>query len=161
MRGLKKDKSPGVDNITAEEIQAAGQVVVDALYVLCHRIWDEEHFPQDWKKAVIAPLHKKNDKLCCDNYRGISLLSHCEVMAKVILQRIQRRTEEILSEAQAGFRVKRSTIDQLFTLQLLAEKYVEFGKFLYVCYVDFHKAFDNVWRTGLWRVMKFLVMMKN
>jgi len=74
IQGLKKDKSPGVDNITAEEIQAAGQVGVDALYVLCHRIWDEELFPQAWKKAVIVPLHKKNDKFCCDNYRGISLL---------------------------------------------------------------------------------------
>jgi len=33
---------------------------------------------QDWKKAVIVTLHKKNDRLCCDNYRGISLLPHCE-----------------------------------------------------------------------------------
>ena len=114
---LKKDKSPGMDNITAEEIQAAGQAGVEVLYHLCLRIWEEESFPQDWRKAVIVPLHKKNDTLCCDNYRGISLLSHCEkVMAKVILQRIQRRTEEILSVAQAGFRAKRSTIDQLFTL---------------------------------------------
>ena len=84
-------------------------------------------------------------------------MSHCEkVMAKVILQRIQCRTDETLSEAQAGFRVKRSTIDQLFTLRLLAEKYVDFGKFLNVCYVDFQKAFDSVWRTGFWRVARFL-----
>jgi len=106
---------------------------------------------------VIVPLDKKNDRLCCDNYRGISLLPHCEkVIAKVMLQRIQRRTEDILSEAQAGFRAKRSTIDQLLTLRRLAETYVEFGKYLYVCYVDFQKAFDCVWRIGLWSVMRFL-----
>ena len=64
VQGLKKNKSPGVDNIIAEEIQAAGQTGVDALYELCSRIWDEESFPQDWKKAVIVPLHKKNDRLC-------------------------------------------------------------------------------------------------
>jgi len=34
-------------------------------------------------------------------------------MASVILQRIRQRTEEILSEAQGGFRPGRSTIDQL------------------------------------------------
>ena len=63
---------------------------------------------------------------------------HCEkLMAKIILQMIQRRTEEIPTEAQAGFRVKWSTTDQLFTLWLLAEKYVECRKFLYICYVDF------------------------
>jgi len=44
--------------------------------------------------------------LSCDNYRGVSLLSHCgKVMTSVILQRIRQRTDEILSEAQAGFRV--------------------------------------------------------
>jgi len=83
------------------------------------------------------------------------LLPHCEkVMASVILQR--QRTEEILSEAQAGFRPGRSTIDELFTLRRLTEMYIEYGKYLYVCYIDFQKAFGSVWRIGLWRVMWFL-----
>jgi len=57
-----------------------------------------------------------------DNYRGISLLFHCKkVMANVILQRIKQSTEEILSEAQAGFRAGHSTTDHLFTLRRLAE----------------------------------------
>jgi len=49
-------------------------------------------------------------------------------MTSVILQRIRQRTDEILSEAQAGFRAGRSTIDQLFTLRHLAETYSEFGR---------------------------------
>ena len=65
-------------------------------------------------------------------------------------------TEEILSEAQAGFRRNRNTIDQIFTLGQLAEKYEEFGKELYVCYIDFRKAFDSIWRKGLWNVMRHL-----
>ena len=45
-------------------------------------------------------------------------------------------------------------IDQIFTLRQIAEKYVEFWKdHLYVCYVDFRKAFDCVWRDGLLVVM--------
>ena len=60
----------------------------------------------------------------CDNYRGVSLLPHCEkVMASVILQIIRQRTEEF-SEAQAGFRPGRSTIVQLFTLRFLTEMYI-------------------------------------
>jgi len=77
-------------------------------------------------------------------------------MTSVILQRMRQRTDEILSEAQAGFRAGRSTIDQLFTLRRLAETYSEFSRYLHVCYVEFQKAFDSVWRTGLWRVMRFL-----
>jgi len=37
---LKKRKSPGVDNIPAEEIQAAGSVGVDILFELCRQIWN-------------------------------------------------------------------------------------------------------------------------
>ena len=59
-----------------------------------------------------------------------------------------------MSEAQAGFRKGRSTIDQIFTLQQLAEKYEEFGKALFVCYIDFKKAFDSVWKKGLWKTMR-------
>ena len=53
-------------------------------------------------------------------------------MASVIMQRVRNKTEGILSEAQAGFRVKRSTIDQIFTSRRLAEKYYEFGKHSYI-----------------------------
>ena len=157
IRRLKSGKAPGIDMISAEEIVAAGEKGTDALFSLCQKIWQEERFPDDWKHSVIIPIHKKKDKLQCDNYRGISLLCHSQkLMASVLLGRIKSRTEEVLTEAQAGFRPGRSTIDQLFTLRLLAEKYYEFGKNLYICYVDFQKAFDSVWRKGLWQVMRHL-----
>jgi len=52
------------------------------------------------------------------------------------------------------FEVLCNTDDQIFTLRQIAEKYEEYGKELYVCYIDFLKAFDSVWRKGLWRVMR-------
>jgi len=72
-----------------------------------------EKIPTVVKKAITVPLYKnKKDKLSCDDYIGISLLSHCEkVMTSILFERIKQRTEEILSEAQAGFRPGRSTID--------------------------------------------------
>jgi len=72
------------------------------------------------------------------------------------LDRLRSKTEEILSEEQAGFRASRSTIDQIFTLRQLAEKYTEFSKQLYICFVDFRKAFDSIWREGLWQVLRHL-----
>jgi len=79
-------------------------------------VWDQEIISSDWKK----------DRLDCSNYRGISLLCHCsKIFSSIILQRIKKRTD---AQAQAGFRSTRSTIDQIFTLRQLAEKYQEFGK---------------------------------
>ena len=102
------------------------------------------------------PIFKKKDITECDNYRGISLLCPSEkIFASVLQQRIKARTEEIMSEAQTCFRSGRSTIDQLYTLQSMTEKYLEHGTDLYVCYIDFRKAFDSMWREGLWKVMRF------
>jgi len=155
---LKNRKAPGIDNITAEEIQAATEGSgLQIIYQLCKRVWDEETFPEEWRKAVIVPIYKKKDKLDCNNYRGVSLLCHSsKIVTSIIMERIKRRTEEILSEEQAGFRASRSTIDQIFTLRQLAEKYVDFSRELFVCYIDFRKAFDSVWRKGLWKVMRRL-----
>ena len=145
-----------MDNITVEEVQAATQGTgMTILHKLCQAIWEQEKLPSDWKRSVIIPIPKKKDKLDCSNYRGISLLCHSsKVFSSILLRRIKNRTEEILSEAQAGFRANRSTIDQIFVLRQLAEQYEEFGRELYVCYIDFKKAFDSVWRKGLWRVMR-------
>lgn len=95
---------------------------MELLLKLCQRCWREERFPQLWTKSVVVPIHKKKDKLSCDNYnyRGVSLLSHCgKVMTSIILQRIRLRTEEILSEAQAGFRA--GQVVALLTSCLLLE----------------------------------------
>ena len=37
---------------------------------------------------------------------------------------------------------------------LVAEMYEDFGKKLYVGYIDFRKAFHIVWRKGLWGTMQ-------
>ena len=90
-------------------------------------------------------IFKNKDSTECDNYIGISLLCHSEkIFASDLLQKIKARTEEILSEVQAGFRSGRSTIHQLYTLRSIAEKYLEHGTDLYACYIDIDKAFHSV-----------------
>ena len=130
IRKLKPRKSPGLDNISAEELQTATEGVgLQFIYRPCREIWEDEIFPADWKRALIVPIHKKKDKLDCNNYRGISLLCHCsKIFTSILLDRLRSKTEEILSEEQASFRASRSTIDQIFTLRQLAEKYAEFSK---------------------------------
>ena len=155
---LKMHKTPGIDNITAEEIKAATEGAgLEVIYQLCLRIWEEETFPEEWRRAIIVPIFKKKDRLDCKNYRGISLLCHCsKIFTSVLMDRIRNRTEEILSEEQAGFRSARSTIDQIFTLRQMTEKYADFSRDLFICYIDFRKAFDSIWRKGLWRVLRYM-----
>ena len=54
------------------------------LYV---KIWEDVEVPQDFKDALIVHIYKrKGDRACCDNHRGISLLSIAgKVLGRVIL----------------------------------------------------------------------------
>ena len=57
----------------------------------------------------------------------------------------------LISYNQAGFRKGHTTIDNIFVLHGLISLYQSFGKKLFCTFVDFRKAFDTVWRMGLWK----------
>jgi len=75
-------------------------------------------------------------------------------MLKVILNRLKPRAEEIIAEEQAGFRLNRSTTEQIFNLRVLCEKYSQHQQKLYHILIDFKKAFDRVWQDALWASIK-------
>jgi hypothetical protein len=57
-----------------------------------------------------------------------------------------------IPNAQAGFRVGYSTTDNIFCLHVLIDIYIYVvWEKLYCTFIDFKKAFDTVWRLGLWQ----------
>ena len=60
----------------------------------------------------------------------------------------------IIAEEQAGFRPGRSTTEQIFSLRILCERYLQHQQDLFHVFVDFKKAFDRVWHAALWSTMK-------
>ena len=111
--------------------------------------------PEDWKKQLLIPLHKKGSKKDCDNYRGIALLSiPSKVFSRAILNRPKPHAKHLLQENQCGFRSGRGCLDHLFTLRMLMEKSREFCQPLYLCFVDLRKAYDSVNRSALWCVLQ-------
>ena len=82
---LKRNRAPGLDNVQVELWQIADDCVHDWLVDMVQKIWREESMPDDWKIGVIIPIHKKQDRADCNNYRGISLLSvGYKLLAKVL-----------------------------------------------------------------------------
>ena len=74
-------------------------------------------------------------------------------MLQIILNRLQHYTEEFISEEQAGFRIGRSTSEQIFNLRVISESYYQHSKPLYQVFIDLKKAFDRIWHNALWSVM--------
>jgi hypothetical protein len=72
---LKRYKSPGVDQIPAELLQAGGGTLRSEIHKLIKLIWNKEELPHQLEESIVVPIHKKCYKTDCSNYRGISLLS--------------------------------------------------------------------------------------
>jgi hypothetical protein len=49
--------------------------LLSAHHGLINSIWNNEELLDEWKKSIIVPIHKKGDKIDCNNYHRISLLS--------------------------------------------------------------------------------------
>jgi hypothetical protein len=67
---LKSHKSPGIDQIPAEFIQAGGGTIRYDIHKLIISIWNKEKLPEKLE-SIIVPIYKKGDRTDCVNYRGI------------------------------------------------------------------------------------------
>ena len=111
-----------------------------------------EYFPKIWATGKITPVFKKGDITDPNNYRGITILSClCKLFTKVMNERLNRWAEEekILTDTQYGFRKNRGTTDCLFILKGLVDIVFSRGMKLYVCFVDYQKAYDLLDRSCL------------
>jgi len=72
---LKNNKAPGDDIIGAELIIEGEELIVNEMWELIKKIWQQEQIPEEWKIAVVCPIYKKGNPEDCHNYRGISLLN--------------------------------------------------------------------------------------
>ena len=75
-------------------------------------------------------------------------------MLKIIPNRLKPQAEKIFAEEQASFRAGRSTIEQIFNLIIICQKYLRHHQDLYYVYIVFKKTFDRVWHAALWATMK-------
>ena len=108
-------------------------------------IRETSEWPVEWTFSTFIPLPKKGDLKQCANYRAIALVSHAsKILLRIMLERIRVKTETEIAEEQAGFRQGRGTRDQITNLRILMHKAREHQQPLYMCFVDFKKAFDSV-----------------
>ena len=158
IRALKSGKAGGLDEVCGEFLKNAEEIAVPFMTKLFNNLYDKSYFPIDWCKAVIVPILKKGSATNPDNYRGISLLS---IVSKVFTSIINKRLynwceiHKKLSFEQAAFRKTFSTTDHIFTLSTIIRSKLcgqNSGK-VYACFVDYHKAYDQVDRQSLWNVL--------
>ena len=147
LSNLQPDKATGPDMIPARLLKQLSTEIAPALALVFQSSLDCGRVPRDWTMAHVVPVFKKGDKSAASNYRPVSLTSICsKALEHILHSNIMDHLEEhnILTDAQHGFRCKRSCETQLIaTIQELARGLSE-GRQLDVILLDFAKAFDKV-----------------
>jgi hypothetical protein len=164
IRSKKGKTAPGHDGVNMEIVKKYQRFLYIPLMKLFNHILTTGVYPRDWSLAIIHPLFKNSGAPSNpDNYRGISLLPCIsKIFTKIIANRLLKwaTNANILSEFQAGFRPKHSTIDQLYVLQSIVEARLRRKQPTYCAMIDFRKAFDRVNRQGLYFVLAKLGLSK-
>lgn len=154
IRKLKKDKAPGYDNIVNEYIKSTKYILCHLYVKFLNRILDTGQIPEEWLVGVIIPLYKNKGSMDDpNNYRGITLLSCLgKLFTSILNERLTLFSNScnIVKETQAGFREGYSTVDHIFLIKNIIDLFLWKKKFVFCLFIDYKKAFDTVWRDGLW-----------
>ena len=75
-------------------------------------------------------------------------------MLRILQARLQQYMNHELPDVQAGFRKGRRTKDQIANICRIIKKAREFRKNIYLCFIDYAKAFDCVDHNKLWKILK-------
>ena len=77
-------------------------------------------------------------------------------MLKILQARFQQYVNRELPDVQAGFRKGRGTRDQTANICWIIKKAREFQENIYLCFLDYAKAFECVDHNKLWKILKKL-----
>ena len=156
LHNLKSGKSPGPDGVPNDLLKQLSETGKRLLLKLINRSWLHNDVPATWRTAEIVAIPKKGKPPAePSSYRPISLLSCTSKLAERMIQaRLQHWLESKgkLNPNQAGFRRGRSTMDQLtrITQEIFDAFESSPPKRAVLVLLDFARAYDRVWKDGLY-----------
>ena len=155
LESFTTNKASGGDGILVELLQILKDDAVKVPHSICQQIWKTPQWPQDWKRSVFIPVPKKGNAKEYSNYCTIALILHAsKVMLKILQVRLQQYVNRELPDVQADFRKGRGTRNQIPSILWITEKATEFQKNIYICFLDYAKAFDCVDHNKLWKILR-------
>ena len=102
----------------------------------------------DWKKANLAPVYKKGDNQCLQNYLPVLLLPICsKILKKLIFNKMFKLVNKniLISPKQSGFRPEGLYFNQLLSITHEIHEPLDAGLEVRSVFLDISKAFDKVW----------------
>ena len=105
-------------------------------------------------KSIFIAIPKKPGAVECENHRTISLMSHVtKIVLRILLLRARSKITPEIGREQFGFVQDAGTRNAIFVLRAITERAIEMQKDVYMCFIDYSKAFDKVRHQNLFEDM--------
>ncbi|GFS08901.1 RNA-directed DNA polymerase (Reverse transcriptase) domain containing protein [Elysia marginata] len=142
-----------LDEIPLELLKDVGDEMT-TMTAVCNAIWDRGVWPNRWKQSIYVLLPKKGDPRICSNNGTIALISHAsKILLKIIQWKLEPYMEKEMSIEQADFRKVRGNRDEIANLRWIMERSKELKRSVYMCFIDYSKAFDCVDHDTMWNIV--------
>lgn len=150
---LPMGKAASRDQIYNEMILAFGPKARETLRQMFNQSWRTAEIPDQWRRAMIVPIPKAGKDLKKPgSWRPIALLPCiAKLFERIVQNRLRYWIGDRLDQAQAGFRACRTADEQVLRIAQLAHDGFNHArkKPTSLVLVDFSRAYDRVWKTGL------------
>ena len=146
--------SPGPDGISYIMLKLSLPAIVGTLVRLSNFSLRLGEVPEEWKDAVVIPLHKggKKPSKYPISYRPISLTSCvARVLEKALNKQIRKYLEvnKLIYDNQSGFLPQHSTVTQLCYLTHVWTLALDQRQCVQAAFLDLSKAYNRVPTAGL------------
>ena len=157
MKNMKNNKAPGRDEITIEQLKALNEKGIEILTDICNEVYRTGQIPDELKHSVFIRIPKIANAIDCSDYRTLCLMSNItKILLRVITERNRNVFEREAGKTQSGFKKGMGTREGIFNFRMILEKLTEKNKMIYVCFIDYKKAFDRVYHEKLIDTLKQL-----
>ena len=147
INNIKIDVATGEDNIGAKLIKDSKSTIAPLLTKIINKCYKLNIFPECMKKAVIIPIHKKENPDEISNYRPISILPILsKIFERLAVDQLVEYLEKnnLISPNQHAYRKLHSTVTCLSEVINHVYTLLENKKHTAIASLDLSKAFDSI-----------------
>ena len=152
---IKPDKATDLNGISPGAFKLLPFEWISTILAIFNVIFLSSIIPICWTLSKLIVIFKKGLPSLCGNYRGITITNSLfRIFDRILLNRLMLWYTP-LSE-QAGCQKNKGCIDHILALHLLCDYAKKKQEKLYLMYIDFEKAYDNVPRAKLFKELQLL-----
>ena len=141
IKTVKIRKAPGPDNVRVETSNLLNETALKYLKRLMNEVYKSGRLTKEMCQSIFIPLPKKAATVQCDEFRTTSLMSHLtKILLKIVSQPMKSKIKQEIDVCQYRFRRRKA----VFIPKVLRQRSLQMQTDIYLCIVDYTKAFDRV-----------------